>query len=379
LRFAAIYSDWCEFAPLYKFLSNWLSNNIDSKILGGKGESAIPYIHVHDVCRILKIIVRETGRLPGFDIYNVSGDGSTSHKELFELATRYYFGESVKPYYIPKALAYPGLIFKHLLKHLHLTCEQPFERFWMIKYIDKKLDVDSAYTRRVLDWQTESRYHINRRLLFILEKMKSHPDEWKMKNEAALIRVARRANLILYEKMVEAQESLVKNITDSIFDPKNNVRFSRYSKMDQEDCQCYISTLYHLLMATVRSGDRSLMLKYIDDIAIKRFAEGFQPQELCDTLMLYSDIICDHLGSLKELQNIRQEIYDYVGLTIQLAQDEVEDLYENLLKKISIEKIAESPLLPDCTELKKMIRQLSAFYQITPNDGNHFKDLIDNY
>ncbi len=379
LRFAAIYSDWCEFAPLYKFLSNWLSKNIDSKILGGKGESAIPYIHVHDVCRILKKIVKETGRLPGYDIYNVSGDGSTSHKELFELATRYYFGESIKPYYIPKILTYPGLVFKHLFKHLHLTCEQPFERFWMIKYIDKKLDVDASYTRKVLEWQTESRYHINRRLLFLLEKMKSHPEEWKMKNEAALNRVARRANLILYEEMVRAQESLVKKITDAIFDPKNKAKFSRYGKMNQEDCQCYISTLYHLLMATVRSGDRSLMLKYIDDIAVKRFAEGFQPHEICETLRLYSDLICDHLGSVKEIQNIKQEIYDYVGLTIQLAQDEVEDLYENLLNKISIEKIAESPLLPDCTELKKMIRQLSAFYQINPNDGNHFKDLIDNY
>lgn len=33
---------------------------------------------------------------------------------------------------------------------------------------------------------------------------------------------------------------------------------------------------------------------------------------------------------------------------------------------MSRDSISESPLLPDCEELQKMIRQLSAFYQIFP-------------
>ena len=39
------------------------------------------------------------------------------------------------------------------------------------------------------------------------------------------------------------------------------------------------------------------------------------------------------------------------------------------------DKISESSLLPDCKELQKMIRQLSAFYQITPDDGKYYEGL----
>jgi hypothetical protein len=39
------------------------------------------------------------------------------------------------------------------------------------------------------------------------------------------------------------------------------------------------------------------------------------------------------------------------------------------------DKISESALLPDCKELQKMIRQLSAFYQISPEEGKYYEDL----
>jgi hypothetical protein len=58
-----------------------------------------------------------------------------------------------------------------------------------------------------------------------------------------------------------------------------------------------------------------------------------------------------------------------------MAIDEVEDHYENLIKKVPAEKIAQSDLLPDCKELQRMIRQLSAFYQISPEEGINYEDL----
>ncbi|MCZ7608970.1 MAG: NAD(P)-dependent oxidoreductase [Ignavibacterium sp.] len=378
VRFAAVYSDWCEFAPLYKFLSTWLSRKIESRIIGGRGESAIPYIHIRDLCELIKIIILKTNELPDFNIYNASPNGSTSHKELFEISTRYYYGEVIKPVYLPKFLAYPALIARKMLRIFKLTCENPFEQFWMVKYIDKKLDVDSSYTTSELDWQTKPRYHINRRLLFLLEKMKSHSDEWRVKNEAALKRIAHRANLMIYEKMIEQKDAILANIVEIILTENPKGIFSKYKNMPINDFQCYMSALYHLLLATVRSSDRSLLLKYIDEIAIKRFAEGFEPEILCSTLKTFSSVIIKHLSAYKELSSIKQELYDNIGLTFQIAQDEIEDLYDSLIKKISIEKIAKSSLLPDCKELQKMIRQLSAFYQVSPEEFNiSNEELID--
>src|SRR5690606_11436888 len=190
IRFAAVYSDWCEFAPLYKFLTTWLSKKIESRIIGGRGESAIPYIHIKDLCQLIHLIILKTNELPNFDIYNASPNGSTSHKELFEIATRYFYGEVIKPVHLPKLLAYPALVVRKMLKIFKLTSEDPFEQFWMIRYIDKKLNVDSSYTTSMLNWEPKPRYHILRRLLFLLEKMKSHPDEWRAKNEAVMKRIA---------------------------------------------------------------------------------------------------------------------------------------------------------------------------------------------
>lgn len=375
IRLAAVFSDWCEYAPLYKFLTTWLSKKIDSRILAGKGESAVPYIHINDLISLFRIIIKEANNLSEIDIFNASPDGSVSHKELFHIATTYYFGKPSRPFYLPKFLIYPAMILRKFLQFFHLTIEDHFEKFWMIKYVDEKLNIDSSYTRMALRWEPTPRNHITRRLLFLLEKMKSHPDEWHLKNEAALKRVARRTNLIIYEHLSELKETVVAMIEERVLSPDAKETFARYQKMELNDFQCYISTLYHLLMATVRSGDRSLMIQYIDEIATRRFAEGFLPKELCETLSLYREIIISELGKRKELAKIKQEVYDYIGLTLQLAIDEVEDHYDSLIQKISIEKIAQSPFLPDCKELQRMIRQLSAFYQISPEDSINYDDL----
>ena len=370
IRFAAVYSDWCQYAPLYKFLSSWLSKKIESRFIGGKGESAVSYIHIRDLCQMVKIIIERSSEIPNFDIYNASPNGSTSHKEIFEISTRYFFGKSIKPIDLPKLLAYPALVLKKVLKIFNLTCGEPFERFWMIKYIDKKLKVDSSYTQSVLNWQPTARYDLKRRLLFLLEKMKSHPDEWRVKNEATLRKIARRTNLMIYEKMIEQKDVLLTKINEIIIDENPGNLFSKFKQIPHEDFQCYISTLYHLLLATIRSSDRSMLLKYIDDISIRRFAGGFDPQILCGTLKIFSEVIINHLISYKEFSKIKQELYDNIGLSLQIAQDEIEDLYDSLVKKMPIEMISESSHLPDCKELQRIIHQLSAFYQISPEDFN---------
>jgi nucleoside-diphosphate-sugar epimerase len=370
LRFAAVYSDWCEFAPLYKFLSGWLSKKIESRIIAGSGESAIPYIHIRDVCNLIEIILKKSSQLSHYEVFNVSPDGSTSHKEIFGISTRYYFGKEINPLYLPKILAYPALSIRKILQMLNLTISEPFERFWMIKYIDKKLDVNAFYTQSTLEWNPTARYHLTRRLLFLIEKLKTHPGEWKLKNEAALKRTSRRSNLIIYEKMIEQKDVILTKIVEKIIDENTKGVFNKYKVMGSAEFQCYISALYHLLMASIRSSDRGLLIKYIDDIAVKRFAEGFDAEILSKTLNVFSEVIVNHLSCYKELNKIKQEIYDNVALSLQLARDEIEDLYDSLVKKIPVELNKEYSKLPDCKELQKLIHQLSAFYQVSPEDFN---------
>jgi hypothetical protein len=111
-----------------------------------------------------------------------------------------------------KFLALPGLYFKKFLNIFRPNCDEVFERPWMVKYIDKQLNVDATVSREQLDWEPIPRLDLKRRLLFLLENMKNHPDEWRIRNTESLKRFAKRVNLIIYETMMKIKESVITNL-----------------------------------------------------------------------------------------------------------------------------------------------------------------------
>ncbi|HRY32002.1 MAG TPA: NADH-dependent [FeFe] hydrogenase, group A6 [Bacteroidales bacterium] len=354
VRFAAVFSDWCEYAVLYKFLDTWLSRKWNSRILGGKGESAVTYIHINDLVKLLNTILARHHSLKPYDIYIASPDLATSHKELFQIATRDYFGMEVKPRFIPKLIAAPAVVVRAFLGRLKIGPD-PFERPWMMKYIDLKLNVDASYTRQTLEWEPTPRYHVLRRLLFLLNNLKSHPKEWLMKNEAAMKHVARRANLTIYEHMVMVKERVLQKFTAYIFAPDNNQLFQNYQKLDPPEFQNLANTFYHMLLASVHSGDRNMVKDYMSDIAFGRFDIGFTANEISRALSAEYNFIFSELMEDKELLDLRQELYDYVSMTIQLAQDEVEDMYDSWKLQVAgelIEKKKKVNLLIDGVTMK---------------------------
>jgi len=64
VRFAALFSDWCEYAPLFFFLGTWLSPAWNARLLGGKGLSAVPYLHIREVPRFFHALLAAGIYLP---------------------------------------------------------------------------------------------------------------------------------------------------------------------------------------------------------------------------------------------------------------------------------------------------------------------------
>jgi len=118
--------------------------------------------------------------LPQFDIYAASPEGSTSHKELFEISLKIILVKLSSLFLFQDFFAYLGIAARIAMGKLKLTAE-PFERFWMLKYLDLKLDTDASYTTKTLGWEPLARLHISRRLMFLLARMKSNPMEWQVK------------------------------------------------------------------------------------------------------------------------------------------------------------------------------------------------------
>ena len=91
-RFGAIYSDWCEYPPLYVFLRTWLASSWRSRILAGRGEMAIPYIHIRDLVAFFRRLLTFSCEPSPTEVLVASTSGSTSLDHLFRLATLSYLG-----------------------------------------------------------------------------------------------------------------------------------------------------------------------------------------------------------------------------------------------------------------------------------------------
>ena len=105
----------------------------------------------------------------------------------------------------------------------------------MLKYLDRNLNVDASYTHEILSWQPTPRFNILRRLVFLLDKMKSHPNEWHILNEAATKRHTFRPNFIIYEHLMAEQENIESRIIEIINSKENKAKYGNYQKMNLKD------------------------------------------------------------------------------------------------------------------------------------------------
>lgn len=354
IRPAAVFTDWCEYGILYVFLRRWFSRKWGAGIIAGKGESAIPYIHTYDLNRLLLSIFRNSAGLPVFDTYIASPDGSTSHRELFETAAGFYFGKETKPSLLPKFLAVPAVIVRDTM--LRFIGRRPFERPWMLKYVDLKLEVDSFYTRKALAWEPTPRFHILRRMLYLVEKMKSRPDEWDFMNTRAMKRVAVRSNLLIYEVMVKLKDEMIEEIEKCLLKPGREREFSNYRKLNRENFHWDIGVFYQLLTASVRNRDRLILVNYARDLLCPiRFSEGFKPGEVCTAVLDSGKVVLSRLLSEPELRGMEPLIHNYILLTLQLMVDEMENCFEKLSRKASV------PRPPSRGDIEAKLKELATY------------------
>jgi hypothetical protein len=141
-------------------------------------------VHVKSVVEAIAMVLEKSDQLPRFDIYVISPDSSTSHREIFELATRLYFEEIKNPVFIPKWLSETCVYVWDWLGRL--AGIRPLVRPWMMKYIDRKLRTESDHTRKALGWKISQGMDILERIPFLIENYRSASLQWHQVNKIAL-------------------------------------------------------------------------------------------------------------------------------------------------------------------------------------------------
>jgi len=326
VRFAAVYSDWCEYEPLYRFLETWLSRRAQSRILAGSGLSAIPYLHVRDAVAFIQRLIDRRDALGDGRILLASPDGATSHLELFEAATGACFGERSSPILLSQRICRSGLWARDLVRRT--VGSRAFERPWMGKMIDLQLAVNAERTRKLLDWAPRARLGILRRIPFLIQNRKGFEPEWQRRNRAALKGPRSVDNLRIVAHLERRQEEIADSLTSYVMAPQRNGRFVRLRAMGAEQQRADSLVLLRALAEAVRTGEKALFRSRCQDLARRRRAEGLPPQELTALLDTLGDQCVLSLTDQDPSPRWSLGLYDHITMTVQFGIDDVLDVFE---------------------------------------------------
>jgi nucleoside-diphosphate-sugar epimerase len=342
IRFGAVYSDWCEFPPLYMLLKTWLSHSWRAPILAGKGNSAIPYIHVRDVVCFFRKILTNPEEAVKARVLIASTKDSTQHSVLHHLATRYYRGEAGKPIFMPKFLTAIGLYLMNFFGQLFH--HPPFERPWMRKYIDRQMNIDNSRTCHTLNWHPSTRLTIERRIPFLVERLKSEPYAWQLRNMAAMRKVASRPSFNFYMVLSDAEDEII----EKVFGTQAVQAFEHLKRIDHTDLIWFIKLVYRLILTSIHSNNKLLIQNYFEISGQSRFQAGYTGDEIIALLQALKFRIQDYIRQARTLKDFEDQFYDLISLPIEFAIDEVENQYEIFQERSDKEsrKVMEVPVEP---------------------------------
>jgi len=181
LRIAGVFSDWCELPPLYSLIKLWTSPSPKGLIIPGQGESGIPYIHIVDLVRIFRKCLLLHKQIGPYNVFLASQQGAVLHRQLYS-AIKSAGGHPGKtgPIHLPRKITRIGLGVQTVLGSL--SGQMPYERAWMLDFIDMPWTVDTRNTRRILDWDCSPEYEILSRIPEILNKRRTDPRGWEERN-----------------------------------------------------------------------------------------------------------------------------------------------------------------------------------------------------
>jgi nucleoside-diphosphate-sugar epimerase len=328
VRMAALFSEWCEYPPLYFFLRTWLSRAWSRHVLGGWGDAAIPYLHVRCAVRFYARLLEVHRRLAPTEVLIASTDGCVSQRQTFEAATAAELGHPARPIPTPVGLATLGLWGMEILGRL--SRDPPFERAWMARYIDQRLNVDGRHTRERIGWAPNPRLFVLRRIPFMVENLRSDPLEWQRRNLAAIEALRVEPNLALYHLLTEHDADILQASMARFLDPEAGAPLRRYLELGTEELTWAKRQLHLQLRNAIRTADRTVFRSYCRELAARRFRQGFTSEEVSNAFAVERDVVLHALRRDPRARPLLAAINDKIVGTFVAGIDEIQDVFEEL-------------------------------------------------
>ena len=270
MRFAAMFSDYCEYPPLYMFLETWLSDAWNRHVLGGKGESAIPYLHVADaVAFLVRLLERRedwnaAGGPPREPRRRHEPRANSSPRRWRTRARRRPARSGCR-----KSSAGPEC-WPATSRAASSATDRSSARGW-----------PSTSTR---SWRSTRRGRARARGGRLASASRSsgvsrsssrtgglYPLDWHRLNRAAMKTVHVPQNLRLYQLLERHQAELVEEYSKAL----DEARLPSYQHVSPEDHEWHHKMILRQLMNAVRTQDRHVLVAYCGDLAERRYRTGF--------------------------------------------------------------------------------------------------------
>ncbi|MCE9574591.1 MAG: NAD-dependent epimerase/dehydratase family protein [Deltaproteobacteria bacterium] len=328
VRMGAIYSDWCEFTPLYALMRSWCSTSLRARMIAGRGTAALPYLHVRDVVGFFARVLERARDLGNGEVLIASPDQATSHRQLFEATLDAYAGSHPRPRLIPRYLVRLGL---HLLGLAgKIAGRPPFEQPWMADYVDKAMPVDASQTRQRLGWAPNPRFTLLRRMPFLVENLKTQTHEWNRRNLAAMKSVQVPNHLRIFQLLETHERDLVEVAVTACRDPEHLERFPNYRHFTDEELATSARQTFTHLKNAIRTREKAVFRAHCEALAERRFARGFAVEEVVDINEVKRDACLRVLLADPRARGLEAALIDAVHGTFRMGIDQLHDTFDQL-------------------------------------------------
>jgi nucleoside-diphosphate-sugar epimerase len=326
VRFAALYSDWCEYPPLFNFMRTWLSSAWNARMIGGRGTFAIPYLHIRCAVSFLEHLLYHLDRPDPGEVFIASPDGAVAIREIFDAAALAHFGEHRRPVFVPKAAASAWLQLQDAAGRA--IGRRSFERPWMARYLDRQLAVDASRTRRRLGWTSRPRFNLIRRMPFLVDNLRTQPLRWSQVNRAAMRKEVAVEGLRIQWLLEQHQPEICRRQVEALLDPANRSRFGLAGRADPDRLIDRVRRSISNLRCTLRTREMEPVGGHCRSVAEQCFHDGLTVDQVCAAYSNLGSICIETLTGDGPPPELELAITERIGMAIQFGIDEILDEFE---------------------------------------------------
>lgn len=328
VRFAALYSDWCEYPPLFNFLSSWLSKGWNARMIGGRGDFAIPYLHIRCAVSFLSNLLRNLEVPESGEVFIASPDGAVPVREIFEASTLAYFGDRQRPICVPKTVTAAWLHFQDTAGKT--IGRRPFERPWMARYLDCRLTIDASRTRRRLGWSSRPRFDLIRRMLFLVDNLRTQPLRWNSLNHAAMRKEGASFDLTIQWLLEKHQREICRRQVAALTATDAASRFGAQLGFENDQVAVPVLRSINTLRRTIRTREMEPVGGLCREVAREGFGDGLTVEQVCAAFSNLGRLCVETLTEGGPPEGLARAVSERITMAIQFGIDEILDEFEIL-------------------------------------------------